>query len=724
MNSANDVASFGYLLAALAHGALIAYLLLSGRLRRAEVAARRAFVAALAATALWAAAAWFADHDAGLWAGRTAVLADLLRYGAWAWFLLGLISGPADPAGTIATDATRSRSALLKLRLSTWAALSLGVALLLPDWLGAPANLSTVATGFGAANAGLPASKLQWLVALALPVCGLLMVEQVFRNLGDDRRWNAKPVCLGLACVFGFDVYLYAEALLFGRFDADAFSIRGAAHALAAAFFFIAARRSNHWITRLQVSRTAAFYSATLILAGAYLLFMAAIGYYVRYFGGGWGRALQLGMLVAGLALLGMLVFSGTVRSWLRVFVGKHFFSYRYDYREEWLRFTAMLSSKRTPQEMGEQIVRGLAKLVESPGGSLWTQSAGSGFGQVAAWNSQREAGNEAADSPLCQFLRQQGWVIDLDEFRAVPRRYGELALPTWLLGLPNAWLLVPLLAGDELQGFVVLSRPLTPIGINWEVLDLIKTAGRQAAGYLAQMQATEALLEARKFEAFNRMSAFVVHDLKNIVAQLSLMLKNAERLHDNREFQQDMLLTVESSLEKMRRLMLQLREGAKPPGGTRGVELTPILQRLQASALAQGRCLELDEIDRLATRGHDDRLERVLGHLVQNAFDATSRNGRVWLHASRYGGQVKLELGDTGAGMSDDFIRNHLFRPFSTTKHSGMGIGTYESQQYIRELGGSIQVDSHPGEGTLITVLLPLFESQRGSDLMPLESP
>jgi putative PEP-CTERM system histidine kinase len=234
-------------------------------------------------------------------------------------------------------------------------------------------------------------------------------------------------------------------------------------------------------------------------------------------------------------------------------------------------------------------------------------------------------------------------------------------------------------------------------------------------------MQATEALLEARKFEAFNRMSAFVVHDLKNIVAQLSLMLKNAERLHDNREFQQDMLLTVESSLEKMRRLMLQLRDGATPLGGSRGVELAPIVRRLVASVAAQGRTLEVAGLERLATRGHDDRLERVVGHLVQNALDATPATGRVWIEVTRFSGQVQVQVGDTGAGMSEDFVRNKLFRPFNTTKHSGMGIGTYESFQYIRELGGSVQVESQAGVGTTMTVLLPLFETQRGSDLMPL---
>jgi putative PEP-CTERM system histidine kinase len=545
-------------------------------------------------------------------------------------------------------------------------------------------------------------------------------VEQLFRNVSENVRWGAKPMCLGLACVFGFDLYLYAEGLLFGRFDGDVHGFRSMAHALAVPLLFVASRRGANWIMRLQVSHAAAFHSATLVLVGGYLLFMSAVGYYVRWFGGEWGRALQLGLLVAGLVTLGVLMFSGSLRAWLRVFVSKNFYSYRYDYREEWLRFTTLLSANRSPQEMGGLIVQGLAKMVECPAGSLWLRSVSMpSYFQAATWNTAALEVTEPDDSPLCQFLQDKGWVVDLDEYRSSPRRYERLSLPTWLLGTPNGWLVVPLLAGDELRAFVVLARPRTGIQLNWEVLDLLKTAGRQAASHLVQMQATEALLEARKFEAFNKMSAFVVHDLKNIVAQLSLMLKNAERLHDNREFQQDMLLTVESSLEKMRRLMLQLREGAAPAGGSRGVDLTAIVRRLQGMAQTQGRFLTAELSERLATRGHEERLERVLGHLVQNALDATPAEGRVWLNVSRHSGQVKVEVGDTGSGMSEEFVRTKLFRPFNTTKTHGMGIGTYESFQYIRELGGSMSVDSAVGTGTVVSVLLPLFEAQHGSDLM-----
>jgi putative PEP-CTERM system histidine kinase len=678
------------------HGGFAAYLITSSRLQGSSKLLGRLLVAALLATVSWSVAEiGTSNWPSPTWAFLGQIF-DVGRYGLWFAFLMQLF--PADVEGG-------KGQAVKVLRLSAGIIVAAAVGALV--WRGAG--------DFGATTA-----RPALVTALALPMLGLLIVEQVFRNVGEASRWGAKPVCLGLACVFAFDTYVFSEGLLFGQTDPDAYSLRGAAHALAVPFLFVAARRRNDWITRLQVSRTAAFYSATLILAGAYLLFMSGIGYYVRYFGGTWGRALQLGLLVVGLAFLVALVVSGSLRSWLKVFVGKHFYSYRYDYREEWLRFTAMLSSKRSPEETGGMIVRGLAKMVECPAGSLWARNGtDQPYAQAAVWNMPRVTQVEPVDSPFSLFMRDKGWVIDLEEFRSAPRRYAGLTLPTWLLGSPNPWLVVPLLVGDDMLGFVLLARPRTSMDLNWEVLDLLKTAGRQAAGYLAQMQATEALLEARKFEAFNRMSAFVVHDLKNIVTQLSLMLKNAERLHDNREFQQDMLLTVESSLEKMKRLMLQLREGATPPGGSRGVEIGPIVRRLVSTMHQQGRKLETQESEPLSTRGHDDRLERVLGHLVQNAMDATPATGRVWLKVQRFSGQVMVEVGDTGAGMSEEFVQTKLFRPFNTTKHSGMGIGTYESFQYIRELGGSVSVDSRLSEGTVLTVLLPLFEAQRGSDLL-----
>lgn len=651
---------------------------------------------ALLLSALWAALdaaaqqEWLAPRD---WPVQVLLpVCDALRYGAWFAFILALIESrdPDDRAGG---------GVARPLQVLAWVGVAVAVAL--PLW-----------RHWG----DTPVALLQQPMALAwlgLGVFGLVLLEQMLRNIHQDARWNAKPVCLGLAAVFAFDVFVYSQASLFQQFDGDALAVRAAVHSLAVPLLWLASRRHRKWLDKLHVSRVVAFHSATLLIVGVYLLMISGLGYYVRYTGGEWGRALQQVLLAVGVLALLLMGLSGTLRAKLRVTISKHFFSYRYDYRQEWLRFTAMLSASASPAQLGESVIRGLAHLVESPSGALWLRRAGDGdaFVQDARWNLNNQREPLLADPALLHWLQERAWIIDLEEWRRRPDVYEHAALPAALTDDARHWLLVPLLNAGVLTGWVVLGQPRTPLELNWEVRDLLRTAAQQAASYLAQMQAAEALLEARKFEAFNRMSAFVVHDLKNIVTQLSLMMKNAKRLRDNPEFQQDMLDTVENSLEKMRQLMLQLREGDKPHHGSAGgVPLATIARRLAAAAVSKGRAVELDLRDEVSARGHEERIERVLGHVVQNALDATPLEGRVLLRLQRTGSNAQVEVEDTGCGMTQEFMDQRLFKPFQTTKAAGMGIGAYESYQYLQELGGKINVESAPGRGTQVRILLPLF--------------
>jgi putative PEP-CTERM system histidine kinase len=655
---------------------------------------------AVAASTLWSGLVLASLLNNGTMLLRASALADWLRYACWIAFLLLLGQG------------TSQRSRLRELGASgAVAAVTLVVFLAVQVW--------AMAGWRGGESAG------QWVLigAMALPLLALFLLEQMYRDVPEDVRWSIKPLCLGLAGTFLFDLYVFSQAVLFSRIDLDAMSIRGLLHALLVPLLWLSVTGRREWVTKIRVSRTAVFHSATLLLAGTYLIFISAVGYYVRYFGGEWGRALQLGLVFLASVLLMILAMSGSIRSKLRVLVGKHFFRYRYDYREEWLRFTRTLSAQQSPQGMGQRVVRGLADMLESPAGCLWLRETGEpAFRCASGWNMPSTPQTEPADSLLCRFLATSGWVINLEEYRSFPQRYGDLVLPAWLHEVRQAWLIVPLNVGEDLTGFVVLASARAEVDVNWEVNDLLKTAGRQAASFLAQMQATEALLEVRKFDAFNKMSAFVVHDLKNIVTQLSLMMKNAKRLHGNPEFQQDMLMTVENSLDRMRQLMLQLREGATPTGTVHGVDLAAIAQRVARVAQGRDRQLELQLDEHVIARGHEERLERIIGHVVQNAFDATDVTGRVWLVLARSEGLALIEVGDTGRGMSPEFVRDRLFKPFQTTKQAGMGIGAYESFQYVQELGGKITVDSELGRGTVIRILVPLFDVHKTSDLHAVE--
>jgi putative PEP-CTERM system histidine kinase len=543
-----------------------------------------------------------------------------------------------------------------------------------------------------------------------LAVMGLVLVEQVYRSTRPEDRWAIKFLCLGLGGLFVYDFFLYANAALFNALDAQVWAARGYVATLVAPLIAVSAARNPEWSSPVGLSRSMAFHSASLLGAGIYLLLIAGAGYYLRLFGGEWGDVVQTVFLFAAAMLLVLLMFSGTLRARLRVFLSKHFFSYRYDYREEWLKFTRTLSEGQPGERLCERAVEALARLLESPGGALWMREGSAGYQRASHWNWGDLDGTEPADSAFIQWLAGKQWVVDLDEMKTRRDLYEGIEPPHWISQADDAWLVVPLLLHDELLGFVVLKHSLGKVSFNWEVSDLLKVAARQAAAHLAQMRASNQLIVARQFESFNRTTTFVIHDLKNLVAQLSLLLANAEKHKHNPEFQADMLDTVASAVARMNKVLAQLRRGGAE-ASTQSVAVADILNDAAASKQAFKLRPQLDLDDAgLQVRGDREQLTRAVGHLLQNALEATPASGQVTLRAFEAAGEAVIEVTDTGNGMDEEFIRTRLFQPFDSTKGAGMGIGAYECRETIRALGGQLEVESTPGSGTRFRVSLPLY--------------
>ena len=546
---------------------------------------------------------------------------------------------------------------------------------------------------------------------IVLAISGMVLVEVLYRNTVPDQRWGIKFLCLGVGGMFAYDFYLYSDAMLFKHIDAEIFAARGIVNALVVPLVVISAARNRTWSLEVAVSRHMIFQSATLLSAGVYLLLMAAAGYYIRFFGGSWGGVLQATFMFGALLLLMVVLSSGTMRARLKVFLSKHFFTYRFDYREEWLRFTRTLSEGEPGVHLRERSIQAIAQLVDSPGGALWLRNEHGGFERASHWNMPQAKGAESAESGFIRFLQRKEWVIDLVEYQTNPEKYEDLKLPTWLTGIPHVGMVVPLVLHEQLLGFVVLATPHGRMAVNWEVSDLLKTAGCQAASYLAQLEAAKGLLVARQFESFNRMSAFVVHDLKNLVSQLSLLLSNVQKHKHNPAFLDDMIETVENSVEKMQRLLTQLRSGSPAPGGKTLIDLESMLRRVVDAKENREPRPQLEvRTAGLFLRADRERLERTIGHLLQNAIEATPPDGTVKLSLQETDRKVVIEVSDTGCGMSKDFIRETLFQPFETTKTSGMGIGAYETKQYVTELGGEVVVESEVGCGSSFRIYLPLI--------------
>ena len=669
------------------------FLLLTGR---TGASFRRPLALTAAVSVLWSASA--ACQAAFNSPFIITELLELLRDVAWLTFLLQMLATRSTGKGSISTWLTMIRHGVYVFS----------------------AVMMTLAVYLHFVGPGLSfLSRFDFQLAghLLLAVIGLVFLEQILRNTPIELLRAIKYLCFGIGGMFVYDFYLYSDALLFQHVDPALWEARGFINAAIVPVIGVGLARNPQWSPGLFISRRMVFHTSALLGSGIYLLAMAVGGYYVRDFGGTWGVVAQTIFLFgAGLFLL-ILLFSSPLRARLRVFINKHFFHYKYDYREEWLRFIRTLSSNEQNVPLPDRIVRAMAQMIDCPGGVLWVRRDGNEdgiFKPEALWNMTLPIpASEPANSSLVQFLAIQKWVINLDEYKRDPELYkslGDLDMPSWLRFIPDAWLISPLILDENLLGFVVLTRSkANHKHFNWEDSDLLKTSGSQAASYLAQHEISLALAEARQFEAFNRLSTYVVHDLKNLISQLSLVVSNAARHKSNPLFMENVISTIENSVSKMNRLLQRMRDGAQAES-KRSVDLAQLLEEVvrESRAAKPSPVFECDAVS-LTVTADRDRLASVVGHVIRNAQDATPEKGKVFVRLHRANGHAVIEVEDTGCGMDELFLRKRLFRPFQTTKgSSGMGIGVYEAREFVRSLGGDIYVDSKPGQGTIFRIHLP----------------
>ncbi|MCG7982591.1 MAG: PEP-CTERM system histidine kinase PrsK [Candidatus Thiodiazotropha lotti] len=554
---------------------------------------------------------------------------------------------------------------------------------------------------------------------LGFAIAGLVLIEQLYRSTRPDMRWSVKYLYFGMGILFVYDLFLYADALMFVQVDSALWQARGFTSSLVAPFVAIAATRNPSWSVRVFVSRQVVFHATTMLVAGSYLVLMAAVGYYIRYYGGTWGKATQIAFVFTGVCFLAVVLFSGSLRGKLKVFVNKHFFSYKYDWRDEWLRVVQTLAEGPGGGQILPRVVQAISDSVESRGGYLWTLGEDGRYHCTSRWQVDDISLDLQAESELIAYFQRSDWIIDIDELNRYPERYDNLALDQRLAKIHDAWLIVPIKHHEALIGFALLIRSHSLPSINWEDRDLIKAAAKQAGGYLALLQASEALNRANQFEAFNRLSAFVVHDLKNLIAQLELVVKNAERHKNNPAFMDDAVRTIGNAVNKMGKLLAQLRQGRFESTETKQFYIEESVAQAVNELFAYQPKPQLKIKDNyLEIVADKDRFTAIMIHMIKNAQEATDKDGEVMVSVERIDQNAIITIQDNGSGMEDKFIKERLFRPFQTTKgNAGMGIGVYETREYVNSLNGSLTVNSQLGEGTCFTISIPLIKSGTATD-------
>ncbi|WP_229736742.1 XrtA/PEP-CTERM system histidine kinase PrsK [Blastomonas aquatica] len=642
-----------------------------------------ALLLALLATSLWA----FAAASMG---GTHAIagLAESLRNLSWLAFLFQMV-----------------RSARAQPRTVTAVYLVLVVVL---------AGQPLVAI-WHAANQGVPRlDELGYSAAMLLRmifVVGALVLANNLYSVADaETRASLRLPLTALAAMWLYDLNLYTVGYLGRALPGDLVALRGVLMILAVPFFALAANRSGGW--KLTLSRKVAYRSLSLFAILGYLVTMIAVAQLLRAFGGTIASGAQV-LLVLGMSLAALILLpSDRFRAWFKVKATKHFFQHRYDYRAEWIRFTETIGRPGDgTAPFHERVIKAAADISDSPAGLLLAPTENGRLQLQARFNwPTADVPAQACTAGTIGYFQSTGRIVELDALRSGQDTLTDRrAIPDWVVMESNAWAIVPLVHFDRLAGLVVLSRPLIERQLDWEDLDLLRLVGRQLASYLAEARSQEALREADQFDEFNRRMAFVMHDIKNLVSQLSLVASNAERHADNPEFRADMIATLQNSVGKMNTLIRRLTGYARSTGdGIRAIDAERIVRSVIADK-AQRHKVVASSAPRMALMADPAQLEQVLGHLIQNAIDASGPDSPVFVSLSREGLTGVIEIVDHGSGMSAEFVRGKLFKPFISSKADGFGIGAYEARLLVEAMQGRIEVESREGEGSRFAVYLPL---------------
>ena len=397
-----------------------------------------------------------------------------------------------------------------------------------------------------------------------------------------------------------------------------------------------------------------------------------------------------------------------------RVYFSKKLFSGRYDYREVWLRLSRTLAGRADDASLPDRTVRALGAIIGSPRGELWLTSGGQPavYEGRGAWGMQRPEEVFTAEHPLISFLEKSHWVLDTNEYASDPRRYafafdgGDPIEPS---------IVVPLVHEDGLIGVVRLDRPDGLGDLSFEDHDLLKTAGQQAAIFLVHEMSQEQLAHTRQFEAFSKLTAFLMHDLKNMIAQQDLVVNNAKRFKHRPEFVDDAIRTMEASVQRMKRVLERLQEDTGAERSTL-IDVPGLLGDICLTCSDRRPQPRMSRIDSEVWVEMDrDRLAMAITHAIRNAQDATPADGEIRVTLEAESGFALIGISDTGKGMEPAFVRERLFKPFDSTKGArGMGIGAYQIRETLLMAHGDIKVRSQPDRGTILQMKIPLATAKK----------
>lgn len=537
-----------------------------------------------------------------------------------------------------------------------------------------------------------------------LSVLGLVITEQVVRNLNTHRLIKILGICL--TTLFAFDTLVYGLSTLNGNIPAFMWQTR-AALALAVAFSLslgsLVFNQSTSTSAIFSVSRPAAFYSSTIVLAA---LIIATFSIGSIYFEKPSFLASYIFTLtlLAGLLLLAALTISRQFRQKVDVFFGKHFFSLQYDYRQEWLSATRRISdlSEISSSKFYDEVLSILCNAIKAKSGSLWLNEDSRLIEKTSTLYIKNKPEFIDSSADFVKTMLKENWIFAPNS-NLPTLTDNNNQLPDWIKEDKSIWMVAPLVVQMKLVGFVIIKRPSSSADLTYEDRDLMTNVAIQLANQIRLQQQETTISQAKQLETYNRMSAFIMHDTNNVIAQLALIVKNAQRHKTNPAFIEDMISTVENSVNRMKGLVQKFN----PNSVSKPVQImaSDLIHGVIDATSDKQPPVSLTVTEDFSLHIDKQKLMLAIKNIVRNAQEASDEDGSVAITVEKF----KVTISDTGGGMSESFIKEKLFHPFSTTKsENGIGIGAYLTKSYIEEIGASLKVISQENVGSTFIIQFP----------------
>ncbi len=555
-----------------------------------------------------------------------------------------------------------------------------------------------------------------YLLYLVSGVLILMNLEKTFRNAVGHSRWQIKFMVLGLAGIFGVRIYTDSQVVLFHQLNANFEIVNALALLLACIMIGRSLARAGMFEIDLYLSRSVIYNSFTVLVVGVYFIAVGVIAKLIYYFQGAGNLPVVAFLVLVAILGLAVLFLSDKLRFKRKRFVSRHFRRPAYDYQKVWAGFTENTASLTSTKDLCLAVTTLVAHTLDVLSVSLWlideqqerlelgsstmlTENqagstgmcgeAGKGLIKLMSLRSAPADLTTANDDPIEQFARAYEADLQMTDVRYC----------------------VPLRATGKLIGIMTLGKRVMDQPLSFEDYELLRTMGDQSAAALLNLKLSEKLCQTKELEAFQVMSAFFMHDLKNLASRLSLVSRNMPKYYDNEEFRQDAMRTVSQSVDKIKgvctRLSLLSRTLEVNPRETRLDELVRstvsgmngVLRSHVETHISEG--LPLLPID-------GEQMRKVLENLLINASEAMGEDGHIRVAAGERDGWVELSVSDKGDGMTREFMEKYLFKPFQTTKKQGMGIGLFHCKTIVEAHGGKIEVESEEGKGSTFRVMLP----------------